>query len=169
MKFIINPSNPQQSFGLFYNNKDNIFLKELKVIIYLADYEPFIEDYSQSCEFLMGYGDAPITHSYSINHYKRPILGKNCIVVTMVNSKYVDAVCMLEAPSTSWPVGCDYFQDIMTDLYYAGVWKSKEDRIPDYRDCVDLSTLTSIDMTLKRREGEITRTIDDWYITNKPK
>jgi hypothetical protein len=90
---------------------------------------------------------------------------KTCIVALMEDSKYIDAVCLIEKTSSVWPDGCDDFPAIMQKLKDANVWKSRNGEVAGPEDAVVTSSITSIAMSVNRREGaKLTRTVDDWYI-----
>jgi hypothetical protein len=156
-----------QDIELFYKKPNVIDKKELKILIYTSNKEPFTLICNDYYDFPK---DSYIVRNYVISGVNKieQVINKTFIVAVMEDSNYIDAVCLKEKPDLPWSDEYKHLQDIMVKLGEDNVWKSKENRIPDYRDCIDTSSIEQIDLSVNRREGvKLTRTVDDWYIAKK--
>jgi hypothetical protein len=146
-------------------NKNKLPGKSMEIVTYNQYRRKTIESISASSD--------PSVIRRGINVYcskndVEPKLTKTCIVTLIVDSKCIDAVCLNENPGSTWPVGYEYFDEIMQELYDVGVWRSRDGEVAGPQDCVDTSIYTTPAMSVQRREGTaIYHTADDWFIAER--
>jgi hypothetical protein len=163
-----NPDIPKRnSFETILINQKANEGKVLKFVVYMANEKQYTRNLKNT--YLPLFEEDAKIHILNTIYQddwpdNNPVLSKTCIVAIMDGSKYIDAVCLKETPSLQWSDEYMHFQEIMEKLNHDKVWKSKEDRIPDYRDCVDTSSITSYGFSIQRREeSNTTHTAADWY------